>query len=125
MSGTSYAKTRRASVEHWRVMHALSQVDSGRERVCVLHSRRELCNFTLLGARSTHPGAMHCEVGERMGHEGIKKQTEVEQKGTGFLVIELKVSKTLDGVHIGLCIRYNVFIPYRCSQIYPAPFGLL
>lgn len=31
-----YAKTRRASVGHRRVMHALSQVDSRRE--CVLHS---------------------------------------------------------------------------------------
>lgn len=42
-----YAKTRRASVEHWRVMHALSQVDSRRECMnmcvseCVALARRE------------------------------------------------------------------------------------
>lgn len=61
------AKTQRASVEHQRVMHALSQVDSGRE--CVLHFQsREPGNFMLLGAYSTHPGAMHCEAGGRMGH---------------------------------------------------------
>lgn len=49
-----YAETRRASVEHWRVMHALSQVDN--ERECVLHSQsRELGNFMLLCAYSTQP----------------------------------------------------------------------
>ncbi|CAB1414902.1 unnamed protein product [Pleuronectes platessa] len=59
-----YAKARRASVEHCRVMHALSQVDSGRE--CARHSQStELGNFMLLGAYSTHPGAMRCEVGGR------------------------------------------------------------
>lgn len=71
-----YAKTQRASVEHQRLMHALSQVDSRRE--CVLHSAtRALGNFMLLGAYSTHPGAMHCEVGGRMGHGEIKKQTQL------------------------------------------------
>lgn len=54
-----------------RALEGNARLVSGgqQEGVCVLHSQsRELCNFMLLGAYSTHPGAMHCEVVERMGH---------------------------------------------------------
>lgn len=75
-----YAKTRRASVEHWRVMHALSQVDSRSEcmsmcvNLCVSVLLRELCNFTLFGSYSTHPGAVHCEAEERKSIRGLRSK---------------------------------------------------
>lgn len=58
-----------------REMHALFQMNNWWQHA----QRGELCNFMLLVVYSVNPNAMLCEVGERMGSYGIKKQTQVQQ----------------------------------------------
>lgn len=51
------------SVEDWRLMCASSQVDSRRERACVLHCQSsEFVNFTLLSAHLPHPSVAYCDA---------------------------------------------------------------
>lgn len=91
MSGTSYAKTRRASVEHWRVMHALSQVDSGREKVhtlshthtCYTHGENSAISRSLARAALTQ---VQCTVklGKEWGIRGLRSKQKLSKRAQDF-----------------------------------------